>query len=53
MDPPWPVEAADGTIRLWDVVSRQEKATLPLYTRHWVYSVSFSPGGAILGQWEQ
>ena len=39
--------SADGTIRLWDVVSRDEKATLSGHTS-WVHSISFSPDGSTL-----
>ena len=43
----------DGTIRLWDAMTGEEKATLQGHT-DWVRSVSFSPDGSILasGSWD-
>ena len=39
--------SSDGTIKLWDVASGQEVATLEGHT-DWVQSVSFSPDGGLL-----
>ena len=44
----------DGTVRLWDVATQTEVATLEGHTG-WVASVSFSPDGALLasaGGWD-
>ena len=42
----------DSTVKLWDVATRQNIATLEGHT--WVYSVSFSPNGSTLasGSWD-
>jgi RNA polymerase sigma factor (sigma-70 family) len=41
------VTSGDGTSRVWDLASRQERATLDKHD-NWVTSVSFSPDGATL-----
>ena len=43
----------DGTVKLWDVTTHENIATLQGHT-NWVYSVSFSPDGATLasGSWD-
>ena len=45
---------ADNTVRLWDTVTGEEKATLTGYTDH-VTSVSFSPDGSTVasGSWDR
>ena len=47
MEPMLASGAADETIKLWDVASRQNIATLEGHTS-WVRSVSFSPDGRTL-----
>jgi uncharacterized protein with WD repeat len=39
---------ADGTVRLWDVASRSEIATLKAYRRSYLRNLAFSPDGGIL-----
>ena len=40
--------AGYDTVRLWDVVSGEETATMPMHHRGYVKSVSFSPDGRTL-----